>query len=293
MKITGKTRVLGIIGWPVTHSLSPVMYNAAFEYLGLDFCYLPFLVKGGNLDSAIKGIPALNIAGLNVTIPYKESVLPYLSEISNEAKIIGAVNTIKVEEERLIGYNTDGVGFISSLIEMGYPVRDRSLLILGSGGAAKAVVFQSATEGVREIIIANRTVDKAIDLKRQTETQFPSIKMEAISLGYMELKNAISRADIVVNTTSLGLRMEDPSPLPNGLLHEGLFICDLIYNPPETALIRDARDSGCRYMNGMGMLLHQGGASFKIWMEVEPPLEVMRQAIETAIRSLNGYKQAR
>src|SRR3990170_4996389 len=113
MKITGKTRVLGIIGWPVTHSLSPVMYNAAFEYLGLDFCYLPFLVKGGNLDSAIKGIPALNIAGLNVTIPYKESVLPYLSEISKEAKIIGAVNTIKVKEKSLIGYNTDGVVFIS------------------------------------------------------------------------------------------------------------------------------------------------------------------------------------
>ena len=279
---------MGIIGWPVTHSLSPVMHNAAFEYLGLDFCYLPFSVKGGNFDSAIKGIPALNIAGLNVTIPYKESVLPYLSEISKEAKIIGAVNTIKVEGKRLIGYNTDGIGFISSLIEMSYPVRDRSLLILGSGGAAKAVVFQSAAEGVREIIIANRTVDKAIDLKRQTEAQFPSIKMEAISLGYMELKNAISRADIVVNTTSLGLRMEDPSPLPNGLLHEGLFICDLIYNPPETALIRDARDSGCRYMNGMGMLLHQGGVSFKIWTEVEPPLEVMRQAIETAIRSLDG-----
>jgi shikimate dehydrogenase len=176
---------------------------------------------------------------------------------------------------------------------MSYPVRDRSLLILGSGGAAKAVVFQSATEGVREIIIANRTVDKAIDLKRQTEAQFPSIKMEAISLGYVELKNAISRADIVVNTTSLGLRMEDPSPLPNGLLHKGLFICDLIYNPPETALIRDARESGCQYMNGIGMLLHQGAASFKIWTEVEPPLEVMRQAIETAIRSLNGYKQAR
>ena len=293
MKITGKTRVLGIIGWPVAHSLSPVMHNAAVEYLGLDLCYIPFSVKEGSFDSAIKGIPALSIAGLNVTVPYKERVLSHLSEISKEAKIIGAVNTIKVEEDRLIGYNTDGVGFISSLKEVGHPVKNHSLLIIGAGGAAKAVVFQSAAEGAREIIIANRTIDKAIDLKRQTETHFPLIKINAIGIGGRELKNAISRADIVVNTTSLGLRMEDPSPLPNGLLHEGLFICDLIYNPPETALIRDARESGCQYMNGIGMLLHQGGASFKIWMEVEPPLEVMRQALETTIRSLHGYKQAR
>ncbi len=293
MKITGKTRVLGIIGWPVTHSLSPVMHNAAFKYLGLDFCYIPFSVKERSFDSAIKGIPALNIAGLNITVPYKERVLSCLSEISKEAKIIGAVNTIKVEEDRLIGHNTDGIGFISSLAEAGHPVKNHSLLIIGAGGAAKAVVFQSAAEGAREIIIANRTIDKAIDLKRQTKTHFPLIEINAIGIRDLELKTASSRADIVVNATSLGLRMEDPSPLPNGFLHEGQFICDLIYNPPETALIRDARESGCQYMNGIGMLLHQGGASFKIWTEVEPPLEVMRQALETTIRSLHGYKQAR
>lgn len=284
---------MGIVGWPVTHSLSPVMHNAAFEYLGLDFCYLPFSVKGGNFDVAIKGIPALNVTGLNITIPYKESVLPYLSEITKEARLIGAVNTVKVEDEKLIGYNTDGMGFVSSLTERGYPVKDRSMLILGAGGAAKAVVYQSAAEGAREIIIANRTLDKASLLKRYIETQFPSIKLEAIGIEYLELKNVISRVDIVVNTTSLGLQKEDPSPLPDGLLHKGLFICDLIYNPPETALIRDARDIGCQYMNGIGMLLHQGAASFKIWTELEPPLEVMRQAIETAIRSAYGYKQAR
>ncbi len=293
MKITGKTRVLGIIGWPVTHSLSPVMHNAAFEYLGLDFCYVPFSVKEGCLDLAIRSIYALNIMGINVTIPHKESVVPYLSEISKEARIIGAVNTIKVVDDKLIGYNTDGIGFTTSLEEAGHPVGGRSLLILGGGGSAKAVVFQSAAEGAREIIIANRTVDKASLLRRQTETHFPSTRVDAIGVGYEELKGVIDRVDIVVNTTSIGLRIEDPSPVPKELLHQGLFICDLIYNPSETALTRYTKELGCQFINGIGMLLHQGGAAFKLWTDVEPPLEVMRKALEEAIGSLNGYKQAR
>ncbi len=293
MKITGKTRVLGIIGWPVAHSLSPVMHNAAFDHLGLDFCYVPFSVKEGCLDLAIRSIPALNIAGLNVTIPHKESVIRYLSEISNEAKIIGAVNTIKVLDDKLIGYNTDGIGFTASLEEAGHPVRDHSLLILGGGGAAKAVVFQSAAEGAREIVIANRTVSKARFLRRETETHFPSIKVDATGIGYEELKAAVDRVDIVVNATSIGLRREDPSPVPKELLHKGLFVCDLIYNPPQTALIGYAKELGCQFINGIGMLLHQGGAAFKLWTELDPPLEVMRKALKEAIGSLHGYKQAR
>lgn len=286
MKITGKTKIIGIIGWPVTHSLSPVMHNAAFDYLGLDFCYVPFAVKEGNLEGALKGILALNVAGLNVTIPHKEVVLPYLSEISEEAKMIGAVNTIKMIGERLIGYNTDGIGFTASLKEAGRTVKDRYLLILGAGGAAKAVAFQSVSEGAMELVIANRTVSKAIVLKEQINRHFPSVKIGVTGIGYNELKGIINRVDIVVNTTSIGMKMSDPSPVPRELLHEGLFICDLIYNPPTTALLRYAEESGCHWINGLSMLLHQGGASFKLWTEVDPPLEVMRKALREALQDI-------
>lgn len=290
MKITGKTRIVGIIGSPVTHSLSPVMHNAAFEHLGLDFCYVPFSVKKEYLDLAIKSVPALSIAGLNVTVPHKESVLPLLSELSDGAEMMGAVNTIKVIDDRLIGHNTDGVGFTTSLKEVNYCLRGRSLLILGGGGAAKAVVFQAAIEGAEEITIANRTVSKARLLKEQAERYFPSVNIESMGSGYDELKSVINRVDIVINTTSVGLKMGDPSPVPKEILHKGLFICDLIYNPPETALIRYAREIGCKYINGIGMLLYQGGASFRLWTDVEPPLEIMRRALEETIRGLNGHK---
>lgn len=286
MKITGKTKIIGIIGWPVTHSLSPVMHNAAFEYLGLDFCYVPFEVKEGDLDAALRGIPALNIAGLNVTIPHKESVLPYLSEISREAMMIGAVNTIKVVDDRLIGYNTDGIGFTASLKEVGHPVKDHSLLILGGGGAAKAVAFQSAAEGAKGIFITERIINKAMVLKDQIEKYFPSIKIKVIGTEYNELKGIINRVDIVVNATPIGLKKGDPSPIPEELLHRRLFICDLIYNPPETALMGYAKEAGCQCINGTGMLLHQGGASFKLWTGVDPPLDVMRRALEEALKLL-------
>lgn len=283
MRITGKTRVFGIIGWPVTHSLSPVMHNAAFEYLGLDFCYVPFAVREGCLESAIRSMQSLNIAGINVTIPHKESVLPYLSEITEDAQIIGAVNTIKVADDKLIGYNTDGIGFISSLKEAGFSVKGRSLLVLGGGGAAKAVVFQSAAEGAIEIIIANRTFNKARLLKEQVKEHFPSLKADAAGTGYKELKGIVDKVDIVINTTSLGLQKEDPLPFPKELLYNRLFICDLIYNPPETGLIAYAKKSGCQYINGLGMLLHQGAAAFKLWTGAEPPLEIMRKALEEVI----------
>jgi len=286
MKITGKTRVAGLIGWPVEHSLSPVMHNAAFEHLGLDLCYVPFAVKDECLDVAIKAIPALNIVGLNVTIPHKERVVTYLSEVGREAAMIGAVNTIKVIDNKLIGYNTDGIGFTASIAEAGHPVQDRNILILGGGGSAKAVAFQSAVEGARRIIISNRTIRKAEGIKEQLEKYFPSVEIRAIGNGYSELEDIIEEIDIVVNATSVGLRREDPSPLPSDLLHKRLFVCDLIYNPPITALLRQARESGIPCMNGLRMLLHQGAASFKIWTGIEPPIEVMRQSIEDALRKI-------
>lgn len=285
MKITGKTKVIGIIGWPVSHSLSPVMHNAAFNHLGLDFCYVPFAIKAEHLHLAMEAVPALNIAGLNVTVPYKESVLKYVSELSEEAIMIGAVNTIKMENNRLTGYNTDGIGFTASLREAGNPVGENVLLILGSGGSAKAVAFQSAAEGAKEIIIANRTVNKAVALRNRIKEYFPLTNITVIGTGFNELKRVMDKVDTVVNTTSVGLDGGDTSPVPMELLHNGLFICDLIYNPAETTLLKYAKELGCRFINGLGMLVFQGAASFRIWTGVEPPVEVMRRAVEDALNS--------
>ncbi|MDD5434217.1 MAG: shikimate dehydrogenase [Nitrospira sp.] len=283
MKITGKTKVVGIIGWPVSHSLSPVMHNAAFDYLGLDYCYVPFAIEPGCLKEAMEAVPALNIVGLNVTVPHKEKVLNYISELSEESRMIGAVNTLKVAGHRLIGYNTDGLGFANSLKEAGYPLAKHSLLILGSGGAAKAVAFQSAAEGVKEIIIANRTVSKAVSLKTQLAGYFPLLKIEVTGITYNELSRVTDKVDAIVNTTSVGLAGVDESPIPGELLHKGLFICDLIYNPSETTLLKYAKEAGCRYINGLGMLVHQGAASFRLWTGIEPPIEIMRRAVEAAL----------
>lgn len=285
MKITGKTKVIGIIGWPVSHSLSPVMHNAAFKHLGLDFCYVPFAIKAEHLNLAMEAVPALNIAGLNVTVPYKESVLKYVSELSEEAIMIGAVNTIKMENNRLTGYNTDGTGFTASLREAGNPVGEHVLLILGSGGSAKAVAFQSAAEGAKEIIIANRTVNRAVALRNRIKEYFPLINVTVTGTGFNELKGVMDKVDTVVNATSVGLDRRDTSPVPMELLHNGLFICDLIYNPAETALLKYAKELGCRFINGLGMLVYQGAASFRIWTGVEPPVEVMRRAVEDALNS--------
>lgn len=286
MKITGKTKVIGIIGWPVSHSLSPVMHNAAFEYLGLDYCYVPFAVNPEYIKEAIEALPALNITGLNVTVPHKENVLKYISELSEEARMIGAVNTLKVTDNLLMGYNTDGMGFVNSIKESGNPLAHKRLLILGSGGSAKAVAFKSAAEGVEGIIIANRTVSKAITLKKQIEKFFPLLNIKVTGTGYDELKDVINMVDTVVNTTSVGLGKEDISPVPGELIHKGLFIFDLIYNPRETTLLRYAKAAGCRYTNGLGMLIHQGAESFRIWTGVEPPVKVMRQAVEKAMSKL-------
>lgn len=285
MKITGKTKVIGIIGWPVSHSLSPVMHNAAFKHLGIDFCYVPFAIKAEHLNLAMEAVPVLNIAGLNVTVPHKEGVLKYISDLSEEAIMIGAVNTIKMENNRLTGYNTDGIGFTASLREAGNPVGEHVLLIVGSGGAAKAVAFQSVAEGAKEIIIANRTVNRAVALRNRIKEYFPLANVTVTGTGFNELKGVMDKVDTVVNTTSVGLDRGDTSPVPIELLHNGLFICDLIYNPAETMLLRYAKELGCRFINGLGMLVYQGAESFRIWTGVEPPVEVMRRAVEDALNS--------
>ncbi len=274
MQITGKTKVTGIFGYPVEHTLSPLMHNAAFNALKIGFCYLPFLVHPENLDSAINAIRALNIVGVNITIPHKEKVMSFLDEIDEEALFIGAVNTILNRERKLIGYNTDGRGFMKALEENKIEVKNKKVLIIGAGGAARAVGYYIC-KNATSLAIFSRTRQKSDKLADD---------FKKISNCKIYVEDSIKETgtfDIIINSTPLGLKDNDPLPIKTENLSNQQAICDLIYK--ETPLIKEARKRGCKTLNGIGMLLWQGALAFKIWTSKEPPVDVMRKAIETAI----------
>jgi shikimate dehydrogenase len=288
LKITGKTKVFGIFGWPVHHSLSPAMHNAAFRHLYLDGCYLPFAVRPEHLPIAVQAIIPLGLGGINITIPHKEKVISLLQEITPTAKFIGAVNTIEVKSGRLVGHNTDGEGFIRALMEKKVAVSGKKTLILGAGGSAKAVAVQLAMSGASSIIIANRTPDRAFEVADSLKTHFPDTTMRVVTFTPEAVRKELRDSDILVNTTSVGLKRSDPPPIPIDCLHPGLFVYDLIYNPPETPLLRNARVIGAPSMNGLGMLLHQGVLGFGIWTGKKAPVSVMKKALIEAMESHGG-----
>lgn len=269
MRISGKTRVLGLLGYPVEHSLSPAMHNAAFEHLNLDYCYVTFSVRPDLLRDAVKAIKALNLKGVNVTVPHKENVISLLDVIDEEAAFIGAVNTILNDNGILRGFNTDGRGFMESLKDENIEVKGKRIVIIGAGGASRAIGFYLSKEaeslGITDIDVekASRLVD---DLRRLKGNVYP---IERI----YDLKDI----DIVINATPLGLKETDPCPVDIAMITSDKVVCDLIYR--ETPLLRASRQKGCKTMNGLGMLLYQGVLAFEIWTGVKAPVEVMRQAL--------------
>lgn len=286
MKITGRTKIVGIFGHPVGHTFSPAMHNAAFEALGLDYRYLAFDVRPELLRKAVEAIRALGLSGVNVTVPHKEKVVRYLDQLSPDARRIGAVNTIEHREGQLIGHNTDGIGFIRSFQEQfGRSVEASRVLLLGAGGAARAVGMQLAAQGAAEIIIANRTYSRARRLVKAISEHFPSASALAIRLQPKEsLEKICARSDVLINATASGMRREAPLLGPKAF-HPGLLVCDLIYNPPATPLLEAAARAGCRTLNGLGMLLYQGALAFEIWVRAEPSLPAMREALEKSLYS--------
>ncbi|MBI4822766.1 MAG: shikimate dehydrogenase [Nitrospirae bacterium] len=270
MKITGKTKVIALLGYPVTHSLSPLMHNTAFEHLGLDYCYVTFSVKPEMLKDAVEAIRTLNMTGVNVTVPHKENVIPFLDKLDKEALAIGAVNTIVNKDGRLIGYNTDGKGFMKSLSEQGIKTKTKTVLILGAGGASKAISYY-LTEKAKGLYIYDIDIGKAEkligDLQRLGKT----------NVFFMDSPRNISDMDIIVNATPLGLKDSDPIPLDISLIRPSHIIGDLIYK--ETPLLKKAGRKGCRTFNGLGMLLWQGVFAFELWTGVKPPHELMRKSL--------------
>lgn len=274
--ISGTTRTVALLGSPVEHSRSPAMQNAAFVALRLDYRYLPFAVPPGALRDAVKGVRALGMVGANLTVPHKERVIPYLDELSREARLIGAVNTIVRRGQRLIGHNTDAGGFLRAFREdTGGRVRGERFLVLGAGGAARAVAIALAMAGARGIAIVNRSGDRALELVRRGRRAFPDMEWSAPGVRSLPTARDVYA---VIQCTSLGLRPGDPSPLPREWLEPRLIVYDLIYHAP-TALLRDAQGLGARHAGGLGMLLHQGALAFTLWTGRRAPVAVMKRAL--------------
>jgi shikimate dehydrogenase len=277
MTINGETQLIGLIGWPVAHSLSPAMHNAAANALNLNVIYVPLPVRPDALETAVHGLCALGFRGVNVTIPHKQAVIPYLDVLDDAARIIGAVNTIVMEEVesgewrvasrrwRLSGYNTDWSGFRADLERYSVAVAGRDCLVLGAGGSARAVVYALAQEGGRITILARRP-EQAIALINDLELLFPGV-LAAGSLSDLAERAADCEAPLIVNTTPLGMEPRiDESPWQEDLpFPVGSFIYDLVYRPLLTRFIRQAADAGCGTANGLGMLANQAAQAFMLW----------------------------
>ena len=284
--ISGRTRLVGIIGWPVGHSFSPAMHNAAFQALELDWAYVPLPVRPDQLADAIRGVRALGFRGVNVTIPHKEAVMPLLDDLSPAAQVIGAVNTIVVAPAPLhpgtlaqVGENTDWTGFLASLRDAGFDPAGKRCAVIGAGGGARAVVYALARAGGHPAVF-NRTLERAIRLVEDLRAAFPDTRLEAHPLE--ELRQIGGETALLVNTTPLGMSnaQDDASPWPDALpIPSHLTVYDLVYNPLETKLLRQAREAGAVAIGGLGMLVHQGAEAFRLWTGLEPPIDVMMEEI--------------
>jgi len=288
MKISGKTRVCGIIGDPIEHSLSPVMHNAAFEELNLDFVYVAFRIRREKLRDALIGARSLNILGLNVTMPHKNAVMRYLDETDSTARSIGAVNTILNDEGRLTGYNTDGIGALKALKENGITPNGKKLLLLGAGGAGKAIAFHVAQEA-EELVILNRTPQKAKKLAEVLRREFNK-KINGNALSTKIVKEELRDADIIVNATSIGMHPNiDQSLVSQSSLRPDLCVMDIVYNPLETKLEKDAKAVGAKVVCGIDMLVYQGAASFEIWTNHPAPVKMMKQAVLNKLSEIGAH----
>lgn len=291
MIVKASTGLVALIGYPVAHSFSPLMQNAAFAAADLDLVYLAFSVIPSDLPAALAGLKALGFRGANVTVPHKEAVIKYLDVVDPTATRIGAVNTIVNENGGLIGYNTDAGGFLRSLQEAGYDPAGKKAVILGAGGAARAVAFALAGAGCTGLTIANRTGERAGHLAAALSGL--GIPVEACTMREDELRPRIEKAEVVINATSAGMvPKEEVIPLPSAWLHAGQWVYDLVYNPLETRFLQEARERGCRVISGLGMLLYQGATAFTLWTGKPAPVKAMEEALRKAIQDYHAAKQA-
>jgi shikimate dehydrogenase len=293
--IDAQTTLVGVIGWPIAHSLSPAMHNAAFDALGLNWRYLAFPVRPGEVPSAIAGLVALGFRGANVTVPHKEAVLHAMDVVPARVREFGAVNTVIISRDAegqptLRGENTDVGGFTHALREGGFEPMGTRVLVIGAGGGARGVVHALCQAGAMEVVVLNRTPARASTLAGDLASGAGHTSLRAGVLTPDALQQHASQADLLVNTTSVGMwpHVEasiwpDDRPLPANLA-----VCDLVYRPLETKLLRQARSAGAATIDGLGMLIAQGALSFQMWTGQWPPVEAMRAACEAVLEEEMG-----
>ena len=274
--------VLGIIGYPIGHSVSPVFQQAALDYVGVDAKYLGWETPPENLQARINSLKESGVIGANVTVPHKQSVLPFLDNLSKTAREIGAVNTIVNDNGVLYGHNTDVFGFMKSLkIDGDFHSDGKSALVLGAGGSAKAIAYGLLGEGIKKLVIVNRTLSRAVQLKKELGN--PG-NMFVVS---PESTDMLRGHDLIVNCTTLGMKHgpgEDKSPLSQEHIPMGALVYDLVYNPQKTPLIEVAMGIGAQVISGLPMLIYQGAEAFRLWTGIDPPTEVMLQAAKNALK---------
>ncbi|MGC8874374.1 MAG: shikimate dehydrogenase [Chloroflexia bacterium] len=287
---SGSTERVGLIGWPIRHSLSPAMHNAAFSALGMDWCYIPLPVHPSRLPEAVRGLVALGFRGANVTVPHKETVLPLVTRLSEDAWALGAVNTLVVLGDdpagpsTIVGENTDHRGFLAALERAGWtPGSCRHGVVVGAGGAARAVVYALRRACAARITLLNRSLERASSLAADLDPQ-----IEVLPLAPETLVECARRADLLVQATPVGMwpKVQETLWPEDAPIPRDLFVFDLVYNPPETRLVQQARNSGAQAFGGLEMLIEQGARSFALWTGCDPPIDVMRAACRRALQEV-------
>ncbi len=269
-------KLFGVIGDPIAHSMSPLMHNDLFQNYSMDAHYFPFHVKKENLLDAINGLKSLGVCGFNITVPHKVAIIPLLDQIDPLANAIGAVNTVVNVDGKLVGYNTDGNGYVRGLTEQITNLQDQAVLMIGSGGAARALFFSLAKAGVKRLDICNRTKEKASTLIEECPYHVNSSAYEM-----KEAEEQLGEYDVIIQTTTIGMSPHDEDvPLSLEHLKAGTFVSDIIYNPLETAFLREAKKKGAMIQNGLDMFVFQGALAFEIWTGIFPDTDRMKNIVE-------------
>jgi len=268
-------KLFGVLGNPIGHSMSPVMHNDLFSLYNIDAEYLPFLVQEDELRDAVNGLRALGAGGFNVTVPHKSSIIPFLDEVDELAASIGAVNTVVNKDGKLIGYNTDGLGFLKGLDAYLNKIEGQKILVIGAGGAARAIYFTLAKEKPMQIDIANRTLEKAVQLIEECPY---SISSKALTLK--DASSELGEYDLIIQTTMIGMEPNiTEQPITLEYLRENSVVCEIIYNPLETRILREAKSIGARVQNGIDMFVYQGALAFEKWTGIFPDIQRMKENV--------------
>lgn len=286
MEINSSTGMLGLLGYPLKHTLSPLIHNSFLRHYGLNMVYLPFEVRPEEIKQAVGGLKALSVRGFNVTIPYKERVISFLDEVSREVSFIGAVNTVVNNKGKYVGYNTDGRGFTRALTARGIKVKNKNILILGAGGAAKGIAFQLVKEGVQKICISNRTPARAEKLAENLADYSSSMYIDCIDFNEKELLKTVEDIDVIINTTSVGMHPHTKEAIVENpyFYHKNRVYCDIVYNPLKTRFLEYAEDAGAKTVNGLDMLLYQACYAFELWTGIYPDANLVEHKCKIALK---------